>query len=557
MIEIYYMNNEKKIIKDNEEVFIDKNDFNLDEESFKILREFESSKIFNGYSVNQLYYYDDIEMYTFYRPGVYSKIKKVVAFINYLMEIEKTYNDKIKIYTDDYYIKKISDKLFSVKCELVQIKEKKESNSKIKLLRRAFIGIKNLLKYRMKSKTDENGFLIISHATSIVSSKEGLYDYEYGLVMNGIMEKYNVLNLQYLNSSNAYKNSIKFNTPLFPLEMFILYKKFKWKKLYDDNKVINRINLINNAVFKYKGLNILELILGSENVMKLTCDSYIKEYLCAMRFLEKNKFRKLITVDEGDRARCFIIAGNKLGIDTYAIQHGLFNYYSPTYMLIDNNKFMVPKKTFVWGEYYKEVLVNSTAVYSNNNVVAVGQPRSDIIKDKASENLKKNDKIKVLYATQYLEDLTKLATELIFNAFSKLNLEYELVVKLHPIDPFEDFYYECKEKYKLDNVVITRDRDLYEILNWCDLVLSVHSTVVLEGAMLNKPSICVLLEDYNDIGNYVKDGISLGVNSSEELVKVLQDKLYINNKNIDKIIQSYFHKVDGKVNERILKEIQS
>lgn len=554
MIEIYYMNNEKRVIRDNKEITLSKNKLNLDEESFKVLRKFESSKIFDGYTVRQLYYYDDIEMYTFYRVGLYSRLKKVITFINYVLEVTNNYNDEITLYTDDEYIKNISDKLFKVKSELIQTKQNKENISRIKIIKRILIGIGNKIKYKINNKR-KDGFLIISHATSIVSNEEDFYDYEYGYVMKDIINKYNALNLQYLNSSNAYKNSIGFKVPLFPLEMFIVYKKILWKKLYNNNKIINRINLINNKEFKYKGFNILELILGDESAIKSSCDSYIREYLVAIKFLENNKFKKIIAVDEGDRARCFIIAGNKLGIDTYAIQHGLINIYSVNYMLIDNNKIMIPKKTFVWGDFYKDLLVNNTQIYTNNNVKAVGQPRSDIILGKLNKNDTHNNKIKILYATQYLEDLTKLATEMIFKALSKINIEYELIVKLHPVDPFEDFYYSCKEKYKLDNVIITRERDLYEVLNWCDLVISVHSTVILEGTMLNKPSICVLLEEYNDLGNYVKDGISQGVNSSEQLVEVLQNKLYRNNKDIDGIKKAYFYEVDGKVSERIINEV--
>ena len=62
-------------------------------------------------------------------------------------------------------------------------------------------------------------------------------------------------------------------------------------------------------------------------------------------------------------------------------------------------------------------------------------------------------------------------------------------------------YEACCIKNGITNYEITKELDIYDALIWCDLIISVHSTVVLEGAILNKPSICIILPKYNDEGN--------------------------------------------------------
>ena len=77
-----------------------------------------------------------------------------------------------------------------------------------------------------------------------------------------------------------------------------------------------------------------------------------------------------------------------------------------------------------------------------------------------------------------------------------------------------------------------------------------HSTVVLEGAIFNKPSICIMLPKYNDEGNFVKEGLSLGVKNSNELRNILVNKEYLSECNYKKFIEKSFYKVDGDVSQR-------
>jgi hypothetical protein len=528
---------------------------NIEEEAFRILKDIEDKKLDNNNVISELYIYDDINMYTFYRPGAFARLKKIVAIIDFMTCINKVVEDEEKkFYTDDIFIKKLVEVLLGITCVMknVQVETEPRSKSIKNLLTRGAKGLSTYKRYK-KNKDNKESFLIISHATSITEGKSGYYDYEYGKVLEDIIKDYNCINLQYLNSPDAFQNSIEINTKLLPFELFVIYKKIKWKRLFDNSKITNKLESIDNANYLYKGYNIISLVLGNSNDFKVACDSYIKEFLVAKEFMMSLKVKNIITVDEGDRARCFILAGNKIGINTYAIQHGLISNTSPTYMIRDENQLLIPKKTFVWGSFYKNLLVEGAEIYNDKNVVVTGQPRTDMISNEPIKN--SGNKIKILYATQYLEDLTKSATEILFNALSKSDKEYELIIKLHPIDNFLQFYDEMIEKYKLENIKVTKKMELYDALSWCDLVISVHSTVVLEGALHKKPSVCILLDKYYDEGHFVRDGISLGASTSNELMEIINNKSYEKVNSMDKYIEENFYKIDGNAHLRVMDAI--
>lgn len=131
--------------------------------------------------------------------------------------------------------------------------------------------------------------------------------------------------------------------------------------------------------------------------------------------------------------------------------------------------------------------------------------------------------------------------------------EYELIIKLHPADKYYHIYESLIEQYNIKNVKILEDGDIYEIINWCDVVVSVHSTVVIEGALLDKPSICILLPKYNDAGGFVRDGVSLGAKDEYDLKNYLEGIKNMSFENrFSEYIKNNFYKVDGKVTDRIV-----
>ena len=156
--------------------------------------------------------------------------------------------------------------------------------------------------------------------------------------------------------------------------------------------------------------------------------------------------------------------------------------------------------------------------------------------------------MKILYATQYVKDLAKEASEFLFSSLSSYENQYEIIVKLHPNDTFYDMYEDIIKRYNIKNVKVSKNIDIYDAIIWSDVVISVHSTVNLEAAILNKPSICLLLKNYWDKGNFVKNNISKGAQNNYELLDLLNNLNWKTNYNY---VDRNFYKIDGLVSERI------
>ena len=410
--------------------------------------------------------------------------------------------------------------------------------------------------FNRKEKT-----LLITQAADInnivINNESIYYDSQIGYLLDELKKKTTLLKLQLLNEGVDTKRANMLGKDFVPYEVIIILKKIITKFKIDSNKIednIDKLHLLNWKVDGYDLSKIADKYL--EDMLRNSIISNVKEEIYAEHFLNKINVTSVIATDEADRPRCFIVAGNKNKLNTYGIQHGIIAPVSRSYMIPSDDNIYVPKITFLWGEKYKNILIDNSKVYTENNLKVVGQLRTDYLIKKTNserEKIKKDEKIRILYATQYLWDLTYEATNIFIDAIEKLE-NVEVLIKLHPVDKYEEFYEKLIKERKLKNVKISREIDIYEAILWSDLVVTVHSTVVLEAALLNKPSICILLNKYYDQGGFVKKGISIGVSSAEEFYTVLTEHRY-ENSNLSQYVEENFYKVDGNVFKRIEENI--
>ena len=390
----------------------------------------------------------------------------------------------------------------------------------------------------------------------VINNDKKLYDVQYGKVLNKLSEKSKIIKLQLLNNIDIIDKAESLGSDFIPYECFFIIKKvLKRKILNNDYKIENRLKELKNNklnisnIYDPSSIFYDELLNNLESIYK----GYAIEVESASILIKLLNIKKLIATNEADRARCFIAGGNKLGIPTFGIQHGIISNVSYAYFTPTNQKELVPKVTFLWGKSFQKLLLN-TNVYTIENTKVVGQNRTDFLIDKLeSYNNSEYKGKKILYATQPIEDLTHEATEILFEAIKGLD-DVEVLIKLHPNEVNMSYYDEMVKKYNYKNVRVEKDIDLYEAIIWCDLIFTVHSTVVLDGAVLKKPSISCLLKKYNDQGDFVKNNISIGINNSEEL----RSTLIKNDLKLDySLINNNIFSPDGNVYLRIIDVINS
>ncbi|MCM1992495.1 hypothetical protein [Oceanirhabdus seepicola] len=529
MVELIYRENKKIIKIDGIEKFIyeELGYIDIREICGQFLREIEKQSFMNM-RLEDIFIYENIPLYIFMRPAFSVWLSSKIELIYILKYLNDKYED-ILIKTDNEELKEINNEFFNL--ELIMV-EKENDNSKIKkksknvfgYFKRLCKGIGSAVSFLLCKK---ERMVMYSMASTIAESKKGgVYrDYLYGDLQKELESKYSIMNIQLLQSEKELYKSGKAAYKVVPLELFILYKKIFMKNPKEYNKIKRNLDVIDNIEFIFEGFDLKGMVKGfMKNRGESICKSYLKEIILFQRFFKKFGVKKCIAIDEGDRGRCLISAGNLVDINTYAIQHGIIVRNSHSYHLTTENKKVIPKTTFLWGENYKKLLSEMTDVYGENNLSVVGNIRSDELRKSIIEKKiedKSEERIKILFLSQYMDDLVYMAGNILFDGLKRLKRDYELVIKLHPGDNKYREYYEEEIKKKNINGKIVKDKDLYEMINECHCVVSVHSTAVLEAALLKKPSICLRLPKYDDVCKFVEDGISKGARNGDELIALI------------------------------------
>ena len=101
---------------------------------------------------------------------------------------------------------------------------------------------------------------------------------------------------------------------------------------------------------------------------------------------------------------------------------------------------------------------------------------------------------------------------------------------------------------------VSRDDELYVLLQLAEIVITCFSTVGSEALYFNKPLI-ILDHLRQDILNYCKDGVAFQATNSKELAEVMQsildEHLRIDPQRLDAYLADSTFSIDGNVSERV------
>lgn len=279
--------------------------------------------------------------------------------------------------------------------------------------------------------------------------------------------------------------------------------------------------------------------------------------------------------------RPMLIAARFEKVPVLAIQHGVITLVCKGYMYNKNEIHPkmsaqspycpIPDKTAVYGKFHYDLLTQNSA-YPKNSVVITGQPRYDILY-RAKEIYSKeqffkkhgiNKKNKIVLWTTQCHGLSNSENiknfEVVLRTMKDMN-KTTLVIKQHPGEDkrYNKIISRYLKQYKIEAVVTPKESDVIELIYACDLMITKHSTTAIEAVALNKPVIILDMEDKNDLGGYVAQGVALGVFCKNELKptiqKLLKDdsELSIKRKNY---IERYMYKIDGKSTDRVVEIIE-
>jgi CDP-glycerol glycerophosphotransferase (TagB/SpsB family) len=231
-------------------------------------------------------------------------------------------------------------------------------------------------------------------------------------------------------------------------------------------------------------------------------------------------------------------------------------------------------KAAFWGKYQKEIWVERGA--NAGKIMITGFPGHDYLymnklqkfPEKVLRSIYRKLNIRpskriILFLSQPMartdlctEEDQRNLTELIVRTASEFD-DYILVIKLHPKELFDDYFY-LKDHPLKDKFRIVKDIDLFEIINVSEIVISQWSTTSLDSILLDKPLIMINLMGQRDPLPFAEDGAAIGVykknHLSSAINKALNDEsakklLRINQK---KTIYEQTYKFDGRSTERVI-----
>jgi hypothetical protein len=289
---------------------------------------------------------------------------------------------------------------------------------------------------------------------------------------------------------------------------------------------------------------------------------YLLRYKIYDRFFRKLRIKTVTTTDENSPGtRCILDAARHNGVITVGVQHGTIHELHPAYMFSekDHSRGGMPDYTLVWGQYYRDLLMEK-GHYPGPSLVITGQIRTDIISklnlrnESAEHPAAAIAQRTIVFASQPQQDpaLRKRAAEDVINSMARLN-NCRLIIKLHPAEKDPAYYLDIARKANLTNVEISTGDDLYDLISRAFAVITCFSTVGIEVVYFKKP-LLVLDHLRQDIQNYCREGVGIQLTNADELTIALTDLLdgrkKIDEAAYDLFIAKYAYRIDGQAASR-------
>ncbi|AKB18819.1 UDP-N-acetylglucosamine 2-epimerase [Methanosarcina sp. WWM596] len=493
-------------------------------------------------------------------------------------KIQHLLSKNIGMYPLVYYFMRLFVSYISLDLDPLDISKSINSRSiNSKSIIRNFIQKKNIFKFLLNNSAAHDNLDILFYSRSrfvpikTFEGKETIVDYLFGSLFNHIKEYQSQRKVLFF-VDNFFK-SVPKNCEM-PVHTFYEYSDvctltkslifsffvyFEW--IINKNKIIKHLRL--------DGCEFL-IPLFTRFFSFQSLFSFIFYDYCFQNAIVKNKPKILIANDDVLslkpkhllNTKFFVMQSASLTLQKEQLVKMFITSFSlddylVDYFLVTGDKFKEMKQ--IAGDYKK--------------IKVVGQPRYDSLyylnklesKDLFFEKYDINPKNKIILWTTQCSAMDKEENtrnfDSVFSAIKDLS-NVTLIIKQHPGET--NYHRELINlyliKHNLNAIVPPKDSDTFELLNFCDLMISKDSTTVLEAVILNKPVIVLNLGKSADKRDYVKENIAIGVYDENSLKPSIEkllfedDFLAINRK---LFINRYIYRFDGMSTKRVIELIDN
>jgi len=287
------------------------------------------------------------------------------------------------------------------------------------------------------------------------------------------------------------------------------------------------------------------------------------------QFFKKQKVGLiLLRNDLKEFERLLIEVAHQHKISVAVIQHGVWAELNQSSSWADH--------FLAWGEASRHCYKKQGEVHGN--FVIVGNPKFDdlrgwkpsISKKELYSSLNLNpDQKMILWVTQQINlfssfwtnDLFYMKTRALLDSLKTLK-ECQLIIKADPYEKIEP-YEQILQSFEKKKVSVVRDMNIYTLMYYSDLLITLDSTAALEAFFFEKPVIVFNLTKREDRVPYAQEGAALRVAQIENLPIAINKALYdseVQEKLKEaqtRFLQKYAYQIDGKAQERISKFMNS
>jgi len=381
-----------------------------------------------------------------------------------------------------------------------------------------------------------------SSIKSIIREKLSLIDLRFGIWDSknyyGIDEKKSVEYLIYAGTKNQLDSLSEF--------VYSLKRKKKFFRAFTPQKKVRTDNasfedfclsigdaLCSLMVLSVRGISVYNTQSNNSCKIKLVSDFYT--YMCLIVFIKMlSGLRPAFVVVSNDHnrdTRCLIAVAHYLGIKTVYMQHASVSYKFPA--LRFDYAFLDGKKSL---NVYKKCEANSPShiiEYPKPIIFLSGQKKKLFLCDK----VRQNNMVGVAFN---LNDSIDKVVDLVDDL---LQAGINVSLRWHPRQD-EKSVDEIKKKYEENSSVYLSDslsEHVSGFLRNCDVLVCGNSSIHLEAALMGLYTVYYQLsgDGLFDYYGYVKEGVSVSVNSISELIDLIKHKSKREKNMRDKAIKFY------------------
>ncbi|MFZ2471535.1 MAG: CDP-glycerol glycerophosphotransferase family protein [Methanothrix sp.] len=535
-----------------------------------------SDNRFNGKTIKEMISFEGISLWWFYEIAMRLNY---IQYLRYIDQFQSFFNKKefssvLYDINDSILLSAVKD-FCSGRYKLIEVASKKSrSISSIKTYGEYIHTGLNFFADMVISRiynTDKKSPLVIASYTNHWTRYNVTKDVQKDGIFDNIQKVLEECNIDYVGleyNNESLRNYVKTRwskRKYAPGKWIPLNAYATWKSILQSAKIFKMVNRsLSAAKFSENRdaffLNMLKNHIGTSLFL-------ISEILSVINALDLIKPNVVLTSCEYCKmGRAAVAAGNKENLQTIALQHGIITPRHEGYIFSKSetnsindavNSRPLPRHTLLYGPAYREILINNSN-YPEKSLVVTGQPRYDylyeISKSLDSDKFLAEKNLKhplVVWTSQPARSVTENMKDTECFLYLLDSIPINLFIKPHPIETDLSIYSPLTQR---KNVVLSKDIDLYKLLSACDLIITRASTTAMEAAALNKPIIVLNLTGEQDVIDYVKEGIALGVYDEKEL-PIAVKKLLENDDSLrsqrEEYIKKYLYNMDGRSGYRV------